>query len=1135
MKKTTFTLFSSMLATLLLAVIMFSGSGTFAQDAKAKNDTKEPAKQETKYARSKPAASKKSINKKETAKAEAKSDTLKTDNFGGLKWRSIGPALTSGRIADFAVNPANHSEWYVGVASGHVWKTMNNGTTFEPVFDNYGSYSIGIVVMDPNHSNVVWIGTGENNHQRALGYGDGVYKTTDAGKTWKNMGLKESRQIGGIVIDPKNSDIVYVAAEGSVWGPGGERGLYKTTDGGKTWKKILEISENTGVNNILMDPRNSNVLYATSEQRRRHVFTKIGGGPETAIYKSTNAGETWDKLTSGIPSVDKGGIGLAISPVNPDVIYAIIEAAEDGSGFYRSNNQGATWQKMSSHSAQGQYYNEIVCDPLDVDKVYSTETVSQVTVDGGKTWQAIGNNKRHVDDHAIWIDPNDTKHLMIGGDGGIYESFDAGKEYIFKSNLPVTQFYRVQVDNSEPFYYVYGGTQDNNSLGGPSRNFSRSGVTSDEWFPTNGGDGFFSQIDPEDPNIVYAESQYGGMVRYDRKSETAIDIRPEPRKGEDTYKWNWNTPLIISPHSHTRLYCTANKVFRSDDRGNTWQVISDDLTAKIDRNSWPVMGKYWPMKAVQKDISTSLYGTIVSFEESPVKENLLFAGTDDGLIQMTDDAGKNWVKTDKFPGVPENTYVSDIQPSKFDANVVFASFDNILRDDFTPYVYKSADKGRTWVSIAGNLPKNGTVHSIQQDHVNPDLLFAGTEFGCFFTVDGGKAWIQLKSGIPTIPVRDIAIQKRENDLVIATFGRGFYILDDYTPLRTFNKEILEKDAYLFPVKDALMFPQTRGGGQSGSMPYVAKNPEFGAVFTYYLKEKLAPKTLKENREEKEGELFKKGEKIPMPTPDELRAEENELPSYVAFTIADENGNVIRTIKKAPASGIQRLVWDMRSQSTRAIEAGEKFDPMADNGGGLQVAPGKYKVSVSLTIGDQSKLIAGPETFTCKVIGSTSFPVKDRAALVGLYKKVTNLSNAVNGTESYAEGLYKRVRTIEQALAALPVPNDGMNKRSKDIVSQLDIILNQKFNRKSNVPSDEENPPSPVTLNSRLGTMTSLLWTATSEPTQTQMDAYNILNEEFPPIYEQIKKLGETDIPALENELNKIGAPLTPGRLPVWNK
>ncbi len=1070
-------------------------------------------------------------NKKEAKKSDVKSDTLKPASFNGLKWRSIGPAFTSGRIADFAVNPKNNSEWFVAVASGHVWKTVNNGTTFDPVFDNYGAYSIGCVVYDPNNTNVVWVGTGENNHQRALGYGNGIYKSNDGGKSFTNMGLKESRQVGKIVIDPRNSDVVFVAAEGSVWGPGGDRGLYKTTDGGKTWKKVLEISENTGVNNVLIDPRNPDVMYASSEQRRRHVFTKIGGGPETAIYKSVNAGETWDKLTNGLPTVNMGGIGLAISPVNPDMIYAIIEAAEDAGGFYKSADRGASWQKMSGHNAQGQYYNEIFCDPKDADKVYSMETVSQLTEDGGKTWRPIGNNKRHVDDHAFWIDCNNTQHFLIGGDGGIYETFDAGSNFIFKSNLPVTQFYRVQVDNSLPFYYVYGGTQDNNSMGGPSRSISGSGVVSDEWFVTNGGDGFWSQIDPEDPNIVYAESQYGGMVRYDRKSQEAIDIRPEPRKGEDSYKWNWNTPLVLSTHSHTRLYCAANKVFRSDDRGNTWQVISDDLTAQIDRNKWPVMGKYWPSDAVAKDISTSLYGTIISFEESPKNENLLFAGTDDGLIRITDDGGKNWSKIASFPGVPENTYVSNIRASRFDENVVFASFDNILRDDFKPYILKSADKGKTWTSIAGNLPVNGTVHSIQQDFVNSDLLFVGTEFGCYFTVDGGKFWVQLKSGIPAVAVRDMTIQKRENDLVIATFGRGFYIMDDYSPLRTFKKDILDQEGYLFPVKDALMFlPGDSKYGQ-GSTYFVAKNPDFGAVFTYCSKE--APKSMKDLRKEKEAELFKKSEPIPQPTEATLQAEKNEIPPYLTFTVTDEAGNIVRIIRKSPSAGINRVNWDLRYQGNHAVEAGAKPDPLSDNGSGVLAMPGKYTVALSLTTKGETKQLAGPVEFNCVVLNNTTLPAADRSAMTAFHKKVSEITRVMQGTENYAEGLFKRSKDIVQALDNTPAAPVELLKKAQDISMLLDSILNSRFNRRSDKPSDEENPPAPVPLNSRLGKIAWSTWGSTAAPTQTQQDAYAILMDEFPPVYQLVKKLGEADIPALEKELEHIGAPVTPGRLPEW--
>lgn len=1075
----------------------------------------------------------KNKNKKEGVKKETVNDTLKSSTFGGLKWRSIGPAFTSGRIADFAVNPSNYNEWFVAVASGHVWKTINNGTTFEPVFDNYTSYSMAVVVIDPSNPLIVWIGTGENNHQRALGYGDGVYKSVDGGKSWKNMGLKNSQHIGKIVIHPKNSDIVYVAAEGSVWGPGGDRGLYKSIDGGKNWKKTLDISENTGVNNILMDPRDPNIMYASSEQRRRHVFTKIGGGPETAIYKSTDGGETWDKLKSGLPSDDMGGIGLAISPVNPDYIFAIIEAANESSGFYRSINRGASWQKMSNHTAQGQYYNEIYCDPVDVNKIYSMETVSQYTEDGGKTWKAIGNNKRHVDDHAFWVDPSNTKHFLIGGDGGIYESFDGGKEYLFKSNLSVTQFYRVQVDNSMPFYYIYGGTQDNNSLGGPSRNTNGGGVLSDDWFVTNGGDGFYSQIDPTDPNIVYAESQYGGMVRYDRLSKEAIDIRPEPRKDELSYRWNWNTPLILSPHSPTRLYCAANKVFRSDDRGNTWQVISEDLTAQLDRNTWPVMGKFWSYDAVAKDISTSLYGTIVSMDESPVKQDLLYVGTDDGLIQVTEDGGKSWFKTDKFPGVPENTYVSDIMASRFDENVVYASFDNILRDDFKPYILKSTDKGHTWTSISSNLPKSGTVHSIQQDFVDAELLFAGTEFSFFFSNDDGKTWLEFKNGMPPIPVRDITIQKRENDLAIATFGRGFYILDDYSPLRLAKKEVLEKEAHIFPVKDALMYLSTDMKYGQGSTVFAAKNPDFGAVITYYIKED-APKTLKDMRTERESKLFEKGERIPMPNDAQLRAEREEVQPFLTFIFSDAAGNEICRINKAPAKGINRMNWDLRYRDRTSVRGGEKYDPFAADNAGVPVMPGKYKVSITLTYRDTIKQLGGPVEFNAVGLNNATFPVADKPALLDFQQKVAELARVMHGTEQYAETLIQKVNAMQIALNAVPGDNLDLRKQIKLNADKLtDIML--KFNNESNKPSDEENPPMPVTLNNRLGKIVWAHWMSTGAPTQMQKDAYAILMSEFPPVYDQIKQLGEVEIPKLEKEVEKLGAPVTPGRLPEFKK
>ena len=1067
--------------------------------------------------------------KKDDAKKEK--DPLVSGTFSGLKFRSIGPAFTSGRIADFAVNPNNHSEYYVATASGGLWKTINSGTTWTPLADSVQAYAMGCVVIDPTNSNVVWLGTGENNHQRALGWGTGVYKSEDGGQNWKFMGLKDSRQIGDIVVDPKNPNTVYVAAEGSVWGPGGDRGLYKTTDGGKTWNKVLNISENTGVNNVVMDPRDSNLLYATSEQRRRHTYTKIGGGPETAVYKTTDGGATWEKIMKGLPKSDMGGTGIAISPVNPDVVYLIVEAAEGG-GFFRSTNRGATWEKMSDHFAQGQYYNEIYCDPKDVNKVYSVETVTQVTEDGGKTWKPFGNNQRHVDDHALWIDPKDTEHILIGGDGGVYETFDGGKNFLYKCNLPVTQFYRVNTDNELPFYNIYGGTQDNNSFGGPSQTISSDGIVNSDWTVTQGGDGFWTAIDPTNPDIIYAEAQYGNAVRYDRKSGESIDIRPEPAEGEKTFKWYWDAPLLISPHSPTRLYCAAEKVFRSDDRGDSWTEISGDLTTQTDRNSFPVMGKYWSIDADGKDVSTSLFGLIVSLAESPVKENLLYAGTDDGLIQITEDA-KTWRKAGDFPDVPQYTFVSDVLPSRFDENVVYASFNNEQRDDFKPYLLKSTDKGKTWESIANNLPKDGPVHTIAQDPVNPNLLFVGTEWGFFFSIDGGQKWIQLKAGLPIIKVCDIKIQKRESDLVLATFGRGFYVLDNYSPLRQVTKELLQKDAYIFPVKDALMYIQKGGRYGQGSTYFKAPNPEFGATITYYVKD--VPKTLKAERQEKEKALFKDGKPIPQPSVGELRAEEVEKAPYLIFTISDEAGNVVRKITKAASAGVNRAVWDLRYESWNPVNVKDnKFDPVAKMRSDLFVLPGKYSVAMAMVVRGEEKQLAEPVTFNVVPLNNTTLPASNRAEVVEFQRKAAELARTVVGARQLTDDLAKRTVLIKQTLNDTPAASFDLFKRASNVAKELEDI-NFAFEGQKPKASQEEVPPEKVPLNLRLETLTGTQWRSTSNVTKNQKVAYQVLYNEIQPILEKLKTITNVELKSIETDMEKIGAPWTPGRMPELRK
>jgi len=1066
------------------------------------------------------------VQAKEKNKGE-KEDPWSSSTFSGLKFRSIGPAYSSGRIADFAVNPNNHSEYYVGVAAGNVWKTVNAGTTYEPVFDNYGAWSIASVVIDPNNTHVVWVGTGEYNSQRAIGYGDGVYCSEDGGKSWKNMGLKKSEHIGRIAIDPRNSD-VYVAAQGPLWGPGGDRGLYKTTDKGKTWKKILNISENTGITDVVLDPRNPDILYTASYQRRRHVFTLINGGPESAIFKSTDAGVTWTKCKSGLPSGDVGRIGLVISPANPDVVYAIIEAAEETGGFFRSTDRGITWKKMNKYiSRSPQYYNRIVADPKDVDKVYSLDTYTKVTEDSGKTWRNLGNKNRHVDDHALWIDPDDTNHFIIGGDGGLYETFDNAANWHFKSNLPVTQFYRVTVDNSFPFYYVYGGTQDNNSLGGPSRTTCSLGIINDDWFVTNGGDGFQSRIDPKNPDIVYAQSQYGWLVRYDKKSGESISIKPQPPSGE-AYRWNWNSPLIISPHSHTRLYFAANKLFRSENRGNTWKVISSDLTRQIDRNTLPVMGKIQSVDAVSKNASTSLFGNIVSLTESPLQEGLIYVGTDDGLVQITEDSGKNWRKIEKFKGIPDMTYVSCLLASQHEAHTMYASFDGRKNNDLAPHLLKSTNKGKTWKSIKANLPDRGTVFTIAEDHVNSDLLFVGTEFGVFFTIDGGDKWIQLKEGLPTISVKDIAIQKQENDLVLATFGRSFYILDDYTPLRELKPETLKKESILFPVKDALMFIQKRGKSAQGQSYYAAKNPPVGTTFTYYLKESILTKKQKRQKAEKEAE--KKDIPIRYPSFEELRAEDEEEMPFLLFTVSDEAGNVVRRLKAAGKAGIHRITWDFRYPDTSPTNLENK--PFENKGSGLLALPGNYQITMGKCINGEYTELTKPHNFKAVVLNNTTLPAKDRPALVKFQKKTAELSRAVQGAVKVANDLSKRIKYIKEALHHTPAASYDLMKQARVLEDQTKDILRALTGDKSIRKRSENQPPS---ISSRVSRLIRAHWRSTSAPTQTMIEQYQIACEEFEPQLSKLKQLIEVDLKKLEKFMEEAGAPWTPGRIPEWKK
>ncbi|HEY3739404.1 MAG TPA: glycosyl hydrolase [Bryobacteraceae bacterium] len=1063
------------------------------------------------------------------AQTSPEADKPKEDplNLGGLKLRSIGPAMTSGRVVSISVHPKNHAIFYVGVASGGVWKTTNAGISFSPVFEHEGSYSIGVVLVDPKNPNTVWVGTGENNSQRSVSYGDGVYRSDDAGHSWKNVGLKTSEHIGRIAIDPRDSNVVYVAAQGPLWGPGGERGLYKTSDGGKTWKQILKISDDTGVTDVAVDPTNPDVLLASAWQRRRHFYTLIDGGPESALYKSNDAGATWRKVRSGLPPGDLGRIGFVFSPAQRELVYARVEAAEHAGGVYRSTDSGESWTKQNSFEGLPMYYNQIYADPRNPDRIYLDDFLMRVSDDAGKTIRPIGDRRKHVDSHVIWVDPDDTDFIMVGCDGGLYESHDRGHLWRFFANLPVTQFYDVAIDNSKPFSYVYGGTQDNASVGGPTRTKSSAGILSSDWFITVFGDGFTSKVDPEDPNTIYAEWQQGGLVRYDKRTGEHVGIKPQEGKGEEGYRWNWDSPLMVSPHSHTRIYFGANKLFRSDNRGDSWKVVSPDLTREIDRDKLPVFGKIQNADAIAKNGSTALYSNISAVAESPGKEGLLYVGTDDGLVQVSDNGGGAWRKIDTFPDVPQGVYVRHLVPSQFADGTVYVAFDNSQNSDFKPYLLRSADKGLTWTSIAGDLPVRGSVYGLAEDPVNPNLLFAGTEFGLFFTIDGGKKWTPLKSGLPTIAVRDIAIQKRDNDLAIATFGRGFYILDDYSPLRELGGDNLSKEAVLFKPRNGLLYVEgapfgVRGAGFQGESFYSADNPPYGVALTYYLKDGY--KTLKQQRLDAEKEDAKKKIVPPYPTHAQLIAEGDEEAPSIILSVTDASGRLVRRLTGPVGKGVQRLTWDLRAAAPTLSGPRRPGDDDDDGpSGGHFVLPGTYTVALAKHVRGVTTALGSPQTFEVVTETPLSKPY------IEFQTKLDKFRAAFTGAMEVANSAKARTAAAKKA-----IEESTADLKLRDQASALDArataILRGLRGNEILAQRQENQPPS---IAERFGTMENELGRSLGAPTATHEETLRIAGEELSAELAKLKTLVDVDLKKLDKEMDAAGVPHTPGRIPEF--
>ena len=1059
--------------------------------------------------------------------AEKPSELLSQEIFKGLKMRNIGPAFMSGRIADIAIHPKNRNIWYVGVGSGGVWKTTNAGTTWSPVFDEQKVYSIGSVTIDHNNPNVIWVGTGENTGGRHSSFGDGIYRSQDGGKSWKNMGLKKSEHISTVIIHPQDSNTLWVAAQGPLWSSGDQRGLYKTTDAGENWKKVLGDDEWTGATDIVIDPRNPDRLYAATWQRHRTVAAYMGGGPKTAIHKSEDGGETWTELKQGLPTSNMGKIGLAISPQKPDVIYAAIELDRRTGGIYKSENQGASWAKQSDAVAGAtgpHYYQELYASPHAFDRIYLANNRMIVSDNGGKTFRTMKETNKHPDNHALVFRDDDPDYLMIGTDGGIYESFDLAQNWRFITNLPVTQFYKVAVDNAKPFYHIYGGTQDNNTQGGPSRTDNVHGIRNADWYVVLFADGHQPATDPTNPDIVYAEWQQGNLVRADKKTGEIVHIQPQPEAGENKERFNWDAPILVSPHKPTRLYFASQRVWRSEDRGDSWTAISGDLTKDQNRVELPIMGQTQSWDAPWDVLAMSNYNTITSLAESPVKEGVIYAGTDDGLIQVTENGGQDWrsIKVASLPGVPKTAFVNDIKADLFDANTVYVALDNHKYGDYKPYLLKSNNRGKSWQSIAGNLPENHLVWRLVQDHIDKDLMFVGTEFGLFFSIDAGDKWIKLTGDVPTISFRDLAIQKDENDLVGASFGRGFYVFDDYSLLRQVSEEQLKQESTLFPVKSAWWYLQRNLLGSSekasmGSGFYTAKNPPFGSVFNYYLKDGLS--SLKDQRKKREKKAIKDKKSVAFDSWEQVEKERLEPKPTVWLTVKDSNGNVVRRIEGPAKKGFNQAVWDLRFPSRSAI------DNPKDESQGMMVAPGQYSVTLTEHVNGQYRQLSEPQSFEVKRLRSGTLQGAEPQETVAFWQELSEFQGQVSAANKALSTAVKRTEQLRLALSRTTTEPGQLDQSLHSITKalhKLDVQLN-------GVGSKEEiGEKGHMTIGDRIGAAMIGTGLSTYGPTPTHKRSLAIGQQEFAQFKATLNDLLTKQIPDFEKQLQKAGGPWVSG-------
>lgn len=827
-----------------------------------------------------------------------------------LEFREIGPTIMGGRISDLAVNEADPRIFYVGTATGGVWKTVNGGTSFEAVFRDEATASIGDVTLAPSNANVVWVGSGEPQNRQSSPWGNGVYRSVDAGRSWTHLGLDDTHHISRIQVHPADPDVAYVAAMGHLWGPNEMRGVFRTTDGGTTWEKVLYVDEHTGAIDLVMDPHDPNTLFAALYQRQRRAWGFNGGGPGSGIYRTLDGGDSWHELSEGLPRGDMGRIGLDIYRGNPDWIYAVVQADPSGDddgdvedGVYRSWDRGETWEQISTENPRPMYYSQIRVDPNDPERVYLGGADFYMSEDGGREFTDEAAVEVHLDHHAIWINPADSDHLILGSDGGVSVSFDRSQRWRQLLNLPVSQFYEIGLDMRRP-YTVCGGLQDNGSWCAPSDTWGSQGIRTSDWFNVGAGDGFFTEMHPNG-RLMFAESQGGNLVRVDLVTrERQYGFRPEARDADGEamdLRRNWNTPILMSSHDDSRMYYGANVLFRSDDLGHSWERISDDLTYAVDRDTLEIMGVPGAAPQMSRNDGQSTYGNLVSIAESPVDDGVLYTGADDGRLMGTRDGGGTWTDlTGNVPGLPPFTYVTRIIASHAAAGTVYAAFDGHRSDDFQAYVYRSDDYGASWRRITDGLPPS-SVNALEQHPRNANLWFVGNEVGIWVSVNGGDAWVRMASGLPTVPVDDIDIHPRDNDLVIGTHGRGIWIMDDIGPLEDLGPAAALSDVQLFRVRDAVSYnpysPQEWPAGV-----WQADNAEYGAGIRFHIAHTVA-----------------------------------EAADSFTVRIEDGAGVVVREMRGSAEAGMHEVRWDLALQ----LEGpdGQPMDP------GPRVLPGTYRASL----------------------------------------------------------------------------------------------------------------------------------------------------------------------------------------------